>query len=82
VLATAGIEPRGGTPLFAFVCDPAAPDLFAWLGAAGLYTRRFADRPDCLRIGLPGDDAWPRLEAALAGWSARNQHAGPAEEAR
>ncbi|MEP4286033.1 MAG: threonine-phosphate decarboxylase CobD [Nitratireductor sp.] len=82
LLAAAGIEPSGGTPLFAFVRDPAAPDLFAWLGASGLYIRRFAERPDCLRIGLPGDDAWPRLEAALAAWSARNQPAGPAKEAK
>ncbi len=82
VLATAGIEPRGGTALYAFLRDPAAPDLFAWLGAAGIFTRRFQARPDCLRIGLPDDDAWPRLEAALAAWSARNQQTDPAKEAK
>lgn len=59
----------GGTALFRLLATPAAPALFAHLGRHGLYVRRFQDRPDRLRFGLPGDaGAWRRLEAALAGF--------------
>ncbi|WP_445599775.1 threonine-phosphate decarboxylase CobD [Azospirillum sp. A39] len=65
-LAAAGLTVEGGTPLFRLVRDARAPALFAALGAAGILVRRFAERPDRLRIGLPADDAAAaRLEAAL-----------------
>lgn len=61
-------KPVGGTALFRLLGTPDAPALFAHLGRHGLYVRRFQDRPDRLRFGLPGDaGAWQRLEAALAG---------------
>lgn len=57
----------GGTTLFRLLATPHAPALFAYLGRHGLYVRRFQDRPDRLRFGLPGEAAaWRRLEAALA----------------
>ena len=60
ILLALGCEPAGGTSLFRFV---RAPDgLFERLGAAGVYVRRFADRPGMLRFGLPGRGE-PRLAA-------------------
>lgn len=57
----------GGTALFRLLATPAAPALFAHLGAHGLYVRRFQADPTRLRFGLPGDAlGWTRLEAALA----------------
>jgi cobalamin biosynthesis protein CobC len=59
----------GGTDLFRLVQTPAANALFAHLGQAGIWVRAFADHPDWLRFGLPGDEAaWKRLKAALVGF--------------
>jgi cobalamin biosynthesis protein CobC len=59
----------GGTDLFRLVQTPAAHALFAHLGEAGIWVRAFADHPDWLRFGLPGDEAaWKRLKAALIGF--------------
>jgi cobalamin biosynthetic protein CobC len=39
---------------------------FGRLGRAGVLVRRFDERPDQLRFGLPGSEpAWNRLEQAL-----------------
>lgn len=66
VLAPLG-EIIGGTALFRLLATPAAPALFAHLGAHGLYVRRFQADPTRLRFGLLGDaPGWARLEAALA----------------
>lgn len=60
----------GGTALFRLLATPAAPALFAHLGANGLYVRRFQHDPTRLRFGLPGDaPGWARLEAALASFA-------------
>ena len=57
----------GGTALYRLVETNEAPAWFSRLGAAGIYVRRFADRPHLLRFGLPGDEAaWRRLAALLA----------------
>ncbi len=57
----------GGTALFRLLATPAAPALFAHLGACGIYVRRFQQAPTRLRFGLPGDaQGWARLEAALS----------------
>lgn len=57
----------GGTVLFRLVETADAPGLFRRLGAAGIYVRRFRDRPHLLRFGLPAGDAqWRRLAEALA----------------
>jgi cobalamin biosynthetic protein CobC len=74
LLAGAGLEVIGGTPLFLLVHSPDAQALFWQLGSAGLLVRRFAERPTWLRFGLPADErAWQRLAAALG---ARSAHRG------
>jgi cobalamin biosynthetic protein CobC len=65
--AGAGLDIVGGTSLFRLTRSAAAPALFEKLGRAGILVRRFPDRPDWLRFGLPADaPAWRRLAAALA----------------
>ncbi len=66
VLTTAGMEIVGGTSLFRLARTPAADRLFHHLGRAGILVRRFQERRDWLRFGLPGSDiAWDRLRGAL-----------------
>ena len=68
LLAGAGLDVVGGTPLFRLVRTPAAAELFDRLGRAGIFVRRFAEQPAWLRFGLPGAETdWDRLAAALAG---------------
>ncbi|PVE23953.1 threonine-phosphate decarboxylase [Microvirga sp. KLBC 81] len=56
-----------GTILYRLIESPAAADLFTHLGKCGIWTRRFREDPNRLRLGLPGsDEAWLRLEAAFA----------------
>lgn len=64
MLAVAGCRVVGGTRLFRLVEAPTG--LFEHLGRAGIFVRRFRDRPDRLRFGIPHLDQWPRLQAALA----------------
>lgn len=67
LLSQAGLDLLGGTPLFRLVGSPAAAGWFERLGRAGLLVRRFVERPDWLRFGLPADEAaWERLAIALA----------------
>ncbi|MFE1598046.1 threonine-phosphate decarboxylase CobD [Methylobacterium sp. ID0610] len=67
LLTGAGGRLVGGTRLFRTADFPDAPALFARLGRAGLFVRRFEAAPARLRFGLPGDaGAWARLEGALA----------------
>jgi cobalamin biosynthesis protein CobC len=66
LLNEARLQVIGGTPLFRCVQTSAAALVFFRLGQAGILVRRFSDRPDLLRFGLPGDEpAWERLRAAL-----------------
>lgn len=65
LLAAVGVAVAGGTSLFRFIRDPHAQAIFRHLGEQGILTRRFEERPDDLRIGLPGEGDWPRLEEAL-----------------
>jgi cobalamin biosynthesis protein CobC len=71
LLAKAGISVPGGTSLFRFIRDPRAEALFHHLGQQGIITRRFEERPDDLRIGLPGEADWARVEAALGSFAER-----------
>jgi cobalamin biosynthesis protein CobC len=49
------------------VQSPSAPSLFQHLGRAGIWVRAFADNPNWLRFGLPGNEPdWTRLKSALA----------------
>lgn len=66
LLAQAGFQIAGGATLFRLAAHPAAARWFARLAARGVLTRAFAEKPDWLRFGLPGnDDAWSRLAEAL-----------------
>jgi len=68
LLEGAALEKIGGTDLFSLVCSDTAQRVFDRLGQAGIFVRRFDERPDWLRFGLPGDEPeWQRLEAALRG---------------
>jgi len=71
-LSAAGIPPSGGTDLFRFVRHADAQAIFAHLGGQGILVRRFADRPDQIRIGLPHAEHRERVAAALRAWSASN----------
>jgi cobalamin biosynthesis protein CobC len=66
ILAGAGLAIVGGTTLFQLVQTPAAGALFNHLGRAGIFVRRFDERPTWLRFGLPdSEESWARLRAAL-----------------
>ncbi|MEZ5812637.1 MAG: threonine-phosphate decarboxylase CobD [Rhizobiaceae bacterium] len=72
LLTGSGLESVGGTGLFRLVRHEEAGMLFSHLGRAGILARAFADRPQCLRFGLPGGDAeWRRLNNALVRWMER-----------
>jgi cobalamin biosynthetic protein CobC len=67
LLTQAGLEHVGGTLLFRLVASDHAAALFQRLGEAGILVRRFDDRPDWLRFGIPaGEEALQRLARALA----------------
>ncbi|MCP1242989.1 threonine-phosphate decarboxylase CobD [Acetobacter lambici] len=69
MLRKAGLACRGHSTLFTLVDLAHAYGLWAHLCGYGIVTRRFADRPHCLRIGLPANEAaWNRLECALKAW--------------
>jgi cobalamin biosynthetic protein CobC len=66
LLHQARLQVLGGTSLFRCVQSSADALVFFRLGQAGILVRRFTERPDLLRFGLPGDEpAWERLRAAL-----------------
>ena len=67
MLAAAGLDILGGTPLFRLARHARAQALFFALARAGILVRPFAHDPGWLRFGLPGDaDAWERLAAVLS----------------
>ncbi|MCS0502912.1 threonine-phosphate decarboxylase CobD [Ancylobacter mangrovi] len=68
LLERAELDAVGGTSLFRLVRSPDAAGWFERLGRAGILVRRFDERPEWLRFGLPGPEAdWRRLETALRG---------------
>ena len=65
-----GLQDAGGTTNFRLCHAPDATSLFTHLCRAGILVRPFVDRPDQLRLGIPGTDAdWARLDTALKAWS-------------
>ena len=67
-LSSGGLRVLGGTRLFRLTEADDAGEVFARLGRAGVFVRRFAERPAWLRFGQPGSaEAHRRLRAALAG---------------
>ena len=67
LLAGAGLEVIGGTPLYRLTRSSGAEQLFDELGRAGILVRRFTEEATWLRWGLPHSEAeWQRLSAALS----------------
>ena len=74
LFASRDLHAEGGTSLYRFFRCDQAQSLFRHLGESGILTRRFIDRPQDLRIGLPaGADEMKRLADAVAKWSARRR---------
>ncbi len=73
LLAAHRVTVDGGTSLFRHVTAADAASLFDALGNSGILVRNFSDRPNELRLGLPGsEEEWRRLDVAtrhLAGGS-------------
>jgi cobalamin biosynthesis protein CobC len=66
LLKRVGWRILGGTRLFRLAARADARAAFERLLTAGILARPFADAPDRLRFGIPGDaNAWRRLAAAL-----------------
>ncbi len=66
MIARAGGRIVGGTRLFRTADFPEGPDLYRRLAQAGIAVRRFTERPERLRFGLPADKAaWCRLSRVL-----------------
>jgi len=64
-LQEAGFAAPSGTRLFRLVGADDAPRRFGILGRAGVFVRRFEERPTLLRFGLPGEALWSRVEQAI-----------------
>ena len=68
MLEAARFTVLGGTPLFRLARHSEAINIVEKLGRHGIHVRVFADEPQWLRFGLPGDEvAWERLSIALSG---------------
>ncbi len=66
MMMRAGGRIVGGTVLFRTADFPDGPGLWHRLGEAGIAVRRFPDRPERLRFGLPPDkEGWCRLSRIL-----------------
>ncbi len=66
MMMRAGGRIVGGTVLFRTADFPDGPALWHRLGEAGIAVRRFPDRPERLRFGLPPDkEGWCRLSRIL-----------------
>lgn len=64
-LQEAGFATPTGTRLFRLVETRDGPRRFEVLGRAGVFVRRFPDRPRLLRFGMPAETHWARVEQAL-----------------
>jgi cobalamin biosynthetic protein CobC len=68
LLARAGFEIVGGTPLFRLASSPNAAAWFERLARAGVLVRPFEAQPAWLRFGPPGAEPdWTRLQNVLEG---------------
>lgn len=65
ILTAAGLGIAGGTDLFQLAVAPDAVSLHESLARQGVWTRIFDDQPGRIRFGLPADDQFDRLAAAL-----------------
>ena len=71
LLVRHGLPPQGGCALFQWLATADAARLHEHLARLGILTRLFA-QPSSLRLGLPAEDGWVRLEQGLQ--SFREQH--------
>lgn len=79
LLMRTGLHIVGGTSLFRLVEHPRASALFDLLAKQAILCRRFRERPEWLRFGIPGDEvAFDRLATALADWRPQPVAPGPA----
>ena len=62
---TGGWEVVGGIELFRLYRVPDADDAQVQLASERVWSRKFPYSKDWLRLGIPGSDHWPRVEAAL-----------------
>ena len=61
-----GLTVEGGTPLYRLLSSDRASDYFKRFCEAGILVRAFRDKPNWLRVGLPGDaNEWALLEKRL-----------------
>lgn len=65
-VAPTGATLVGGTPLFRLYDHPRAAELQHHLATHHIWTRTFPWSASAIRLGLPAEDHWPRVEAALA----------------
>jgi cobalamin biosynthetic protein CobC len=65
LLKDAGWRILGGTRLFRLAAREDASEAFRRLLVAGILTRPFAGAADRLRFGVPAEEQWRRLAAAL-----------------
>jgi cobalamin biosynthetic protein CobC len=64
---TAAWKLVGGTPLFRLYDVGDAAAVQEWLARARIWSRIFRDKPNWLRLGIPGDEMeWTRLTEALS----------------
>lgn len=69
LLSEYGLHDLGGTANFRLCHAADAGELFGHLCRDGILVRPFADRPDQLRLGIPGTEAdWVRLDTSLKAW--------------
>ena len=67
MLAGAGCQVLGGTPLFRLAAHPFAHETGDTLAHHGVLVRRYSHAPTWLRFSIPGTEAaWLRLREALA----------------
>lgn len=64
LLARAGLQIVGGTPLYRLAHSPNSSAMVEKLGHAGILVRRFDTQPSWLRFGIP-NGGWDRIEATL-----------------
>jgi len=64
LLGQYGLQPQAGTHLFQWVTTANAEAWHTHLAQQGVWVRKFAE-VSALRFGLPPEDGWVRLEAAL-----------------
>lgn len=70
ILRITGTETITGTDLFRYIRHRQAAELWQHLARRAIYVRRFKDRPDYLRIGIPGDPpSEVRLQDAMTDFS-------------